>query len=91
MDIDYSTLLPMVLAKMFPDSQLRNEVVTKLNQYGSESFHREVERVQLGILKLVYGEPEKLEYYVSLACGDFRDLLCNAEDPLTSKRFGRSN
>ena len=88
MNIDYTTLLPIVLTKMFPDSKLRSEVVTKLDRYGAKSFHREIERVRLGILKLVHNEPDKLEYYVTLACDDYRDLLCCAEYPLTSRRYG---
>ena len=36
----------------------------------------------------MWTEPEKLEAYTVLACVDYRDLLCAAEYPLSSRRFG---
>lgn len=88
MDRDYESLLPKVLTAMFPENKQRQAVIETLSAYGRESFHREPHRVHLGILKLVWAEPEKLEAYTELACTDYRDLLCAAEYPLSSRRFG---
>lgn len=88
MDRDYESLLPKVLTAMFPENKKRQTVIETLSAYGRESFHREQHRVHLGILKLVWAEPEKLEAYTELACVDYRDLLCAAEYPLSSHRFG---
>ncbi len=88
MDRDYENLLPKVLVAMFPEAKKRQAVIETLSAYGRESFHREQHRVHLGILKLVWTEPEKLEAYAELAYIDYRDLLCAAEYPLSSRRFG---
>ena len=88
MDVDYDALLPKVLESMFPDELERKSIKEKLNLYGQESFHVEIPRVRMGILKLVYNEPEKIDAFVELACCDFRDLLCASEYPETSQRWG---
>ena len=87
MDRDYESLLPRVLMAMFPDEKKRRAVTDVLAQYGNESFHRERSRVHLGILKLTWENPEKLELYTDLACTDYRDLLCAAEYPLSAHRY----
>lgn len=88
MNIDYHLLLPVALKAMYPDKSKRDEIEGKLNSYGKESFHREQERVKLGVLYLASQEPDRLEAFIELACMDYRDLLCAAEYPHSSKRWG---
>jgi hypothetical protein len=88
MNINYEVEFKKALLAMFPDAKLREEALAELNKYGAEDFHREAARVRLSILKLVHNQPEKLSYYVGVACSDFRDILCWAEYPETSKRWG---
>jgi hypothetical protein len=88
MDIDYEALLPIALKAMYPHEPERENVKNKLQAYGTESFHVEQPRVRLGILYLASQEPEKLESFIELACADFRDLLCAAEYPHSSRRWG---
>jgi len=84
MDIDYGALIPLALQQLYPDAPERERVQSLLGTYGSESWHRERERVVLGILYLASSEPDKLEALVELACTDYRDLLCAAEYPYSS-------
>ncbi|MBE0575314.1 MAG: hypothetical protein IH613_05390 [Desulfuromonadales bacterium] len=86
MKIDYVALLPEALKAMYPEPSQRNEVESKLEAYGQESFHREQPRVRLGVLYLASQEPEKFDSFIELACTDYRDLLCAAEYPHSSKR-----
>ena len=88
MEIDYEALLPAALKAMYPDPSRREEVKGKLEAYGKESFHRERPRVRLGVLYLASQEPEKLDSFIELACTDYRDLLCAAEYPHSSRRWG---
>ena len=83
MDRDYSSLLPKVLNKLFPDVSIRQEVIGILSSYGHEDFHREVDRVRLGILKLSGADLAEIKRWTNVACSDFRDLLVDAEYPLT--------
>jgi hypothetical protein len=82
MNMDYSTLLPQTLDKLFPEAALRQKVVGILGAYGRED-HCEVERVHLGILRLSGTNLEMIKQHTNLACSDFRDLLVAAEYPLT--------
>ena len=86
MDRDYPLLLPQVLSKLFPDSAMREEAVRILGSYGHESFHLEVERVHLGILRLSGADLTAATQWTGLACCDFRDLLIEAECRLS---FGK--
>ena len=72
---------------MFPAAEDRRAVEEILSAYGKEPYHRERDRVRLGILKLAWDEPDKLGAYTQLACEDYRDLLCAAEYPYSSRRF----
>ena len=56
-----------------------------LNQYGVEEYQRERDRVQLAILKLSQGQFDLLEYYLEVACSDYRDVLAWAEYPEVMK------
>ena len=86
MDRDYTFLLPQVFSKLFPDAATREQATRILSAYGQESFHREVERVHLGILRLSGADLAAIERWTQLACDDFRDLLIEAEYRLS---FGK--
>jgi hypothetical protein len=86
MERDYTSLLPQVLSKLFPDAATRDQATRILSAYGRESFHREMERVHLGILKLSGTDLSAIEKWTQLACDDFRDLLVEAEYRLS---FGK--
>ena len=79
MNIDHSSLLPQVLAKLFPDAAMRDQVTGTLGRYGREDFHLEADRVQLGILRLSGSDLTQIERWTAVACSDFRDLLVEAE------------
>ncbi len=81
---DYDELLPRVLRAMYPDIVERREIIDRLAAYGKQSFHAGPARIHLGILKLAWARPEKPDEYITLACKDYRDLLCAAEYPLSS-------
>lgn len=58
-----------------------DEVLVLLNTYGSQSTHREVDRVRRAILTLSRGEVERVRHNVEVAQRDYRDVLCWAEYP----------
>ena len=86
MKLDYSSLLPQVLFKLFPDAAMRDQVIGILARYGREDFHLEVDRVHLGILRLSGADLTKIEGWTAVACMDFRDFLVEAE---YSRSFGK--
>lgn len=86
MDRDYSSLLPRVLSRLFPEVSTREHVARILSSYGRQSFHLEVDRVHLGILKLSGADLSAIERWTQFACDDFRDLLIEAEYRLS---FGK--
>ena len=86
MDRDYARLLPQVVSKLFPDTATREQATRILSAYGRESFHLEVERVHLGILRLSGADLSAIGRWTNLACDDFRDLLVEAECRLS---FGK--
>jgi hypothetical protein len=63
---------------MFGESKLA-EVLAALDEYGTESYEREVNRVKLAILQLSDGKTEKLLYWVKIAKVDYRDPLAAQE------------
>lgn len=65
------------------------DVLRTLEEYGTESFHREKERVQLAVLKLARGNCEKLRYEIECAKCDYRDTLGPAEYPAYTKAIFR--
>ena len=79
MNIDHSSFLPKVLAKLFPDAATREQVTGILGKYGRDDFHLEVDRVHLGILRLSGSDVTKIERWTAVACSDFRELLVDAE------------
>jgi len=50
-------------------------ILAILDQYGTESYERERERVQLAIVELSAGSEEKLQELVRAAKIDYRDIL----------------
>jgi hypothetical protein len=86
MNRDYTSLLPQVLSKLFPDASVREHVTSVLSSYGRKEFHLELARMHLGILKLSGPDPAAIEQWTGLACNDFWDLLIEAEYRLT---FGK--
>lgn len=50
--MDYDLLLPTVLARFFPDPEVRAQIEAGLSQYGTESFHSEGPRVKTAVLKV---------------------------------------
>ena len=56
-------------------------VMSSLQVYGTERWHREVDRVRLAILKLAAGDATKVVAHMQLACTDYRDVLAGAEYP----------
>ncbi len=46
-----------------------------LDLYGTETYERERERVQLAIIALSEGSEDKLLYFVQIAKADYRDVL----------------
>jgi hypothetical protein len=59
------------------------EVLDILSEYGTESWHREKDRVKRDIVIISAGSMEKLKATVMLAKNDYRDVLIGeAIDPL---------
>ena len=81
---DYASLLPQVMRKLFPEDRRREEVEGIL----ASATYNEPERVRLGILRVSDGSFEQMKRLVQLASEDWRDLLCVAEYPLSSKEHG---
>ena len=52
-----------------------------LQEYGSNDWEREVDRVRLALLKLSAGDVEKLRAWLETAKQDYRDVLVGAEYP----------
>ena len=69
------------IKRYFPESQVR-EVLEILSAYGTESWHREPERVKRDMVILSRGSIEKLQEALKLAKTDYRDILIGEEvDP----------
>ena len=63
------------------DAARVEEVLTLLDEYGTESWHGEHARVRLALLKLSAGSEDRLRTNVQAASTDYRDVLCSAEYP----------
>ena len=74
-----------VVRRDFPAGE-RAEVTKLLERYGTESWHRETDRVRLATLKLASGNIERLRREIEGAQVDYRDVLAAAEYPEYSKR-----
>jgi len=69
-----------VVRRDFPEPQF-DEVMSLLNEYGSEKLHSGRSRVQLAALKLAHGNLEALRIQIDNAKQDSRDILVAAEYP----------
>ena len=70
------------MANLFPDPGQRNEIQRLLEQYTDNEAHR----VRMGVLKASRGDLKEIERLARLAQLDYRDLLVEAEYPLS---FGK--
>jgi hypothetical protein len=61
------------------DDRLR--VLAHLAQYGQEPYERERTRVQLAVLRLSQGQPDRIADLIGAAKRDYRDVLMWAEYP----------
>src|SRR5262245_27783776 len=73
------------IRECFPAETAENVLAT-LDQYGTESYERERERVQIAILKLANGNLEELPRLIQVAKRDYRDVLASAEYPEAMRR-----
>src|SRR5579863_4369624 len=74
----------LVLRKLhdcFPDPRTAADALALLDIYGSQSWHRERERVQLAVLKQCEGSLVRLRELVGLSGRDYRDVLIGAVYP----------
>ena len=71
------------LESKFPADRA-SEIMEVLDLYGREPHERERERVQLAILQLSDGNPDRLRHFVAVAKQDYRDVLSWAEEPVVS-------
>jgi hypothetical protein len=74
----------LVLKKLrdcFPDPAKAEEALSILDSYGTETWHRERDRVQLSLLKISDGDIQKLQLCTRGALSDYRDALVPAEYP----------
>ena len=72
---------------LFSDSDVQ-EILTILDEYGSQSYELEPDRVKCAILELSKGNLEKLRYFVKIAKTDYRDILAFKELGPLSKEEG---
>ncbi|NND02849.1 MAG: hypothetical protein HKN91_08680 [Acidimicrobiia bacterium] len=73
------------LSDLFPNERLRDAARSALSRYGRESWHQEIERVRLGILKLAGPHLTQIDKQVDAASVDYRDTLAAAEYPAYSQ------
>jgi len=52
-----------------------------MDEYGKENYEREIDRVQLDILKLANGKMDELQQAIKSAKSDYRDIISMAEYP----------
>jgi len=69
-----------IVAREFPPDQIP-QVLSALSAYGTESYHREVDRVHLDILKIANGKLDRIIQETENACCDYRDTMVSAEYP----------
>lgn len=86
--MDYEAIFPKIIARLFPEETARAEVEEILSEYGTEKFHREGARVKTAILKVAGSNLDETKRCTDIACCDFRDILCMAEYPNQSGRWG---
>ena len=77
------------IKRYFPAEQI-SDVLDVLAEYGTESWHREEERVKRDVVIISRGSMEKLKSTILLAKNDYRDVLIGEEiDPWLMKEINR--
>ena len=66
------------IRRYFSEKQLK-EVVDILSEYGTEEWHREVERVKRDAVIISRGSIDMLKSTIRLAMNDYRDVLIGEE------------
>jgi hypothetical protein len=75
------------IKRYFPEEQI-SDVLDILSEYGTESWHREPERVKRDVVIISRGSMEKLKSTILLAKNDYRDVLIGEEiDPWLMKEI----
>jgi len=69
-----------IVRRDFPSEDFTT-VMALLDTYGTESYGREKDRVQLAVLKLADGSIDSLLSQIEIAKSDYRDVLSPAEYP----------
>lgn len=69
-----------VVRRNYPAREVAG-VLGALEEYGGQSWHREIPRVRLAVLKLANGDGQKLRAALATANADYRDVLSCAEYP----------
>ena len=68
-----------VVRRDYPEDA--SAVLQELAKYGGASWHGELPRVHLAILKLAAGDASQVAANTEIACVDYRDVLAAAEYP----------
>jgi hypothetical protein len=77
------------IKRYFPEEQI-SDVLDVLSEYGTESWHREEERVKRDVVIISRGSMEKLKSTILLTKNDYRDVLIGEEiDPWLMKEINR--
>jgi hypothetical protein len=85
--MDLDAVLSRKLTSLFPDPDIRDEVINTLNLYGLEKHEQEPIRIRLAVLKLSGDDVEQVKINTAYAKQDFRDVLVWAEYPRQSKKW----
>ncbi|MDJ0778939.1 MAG: hypothetical protein QNJ85_13815 [Gammaproteobacteria bacterium] len=85
-DVSDADIERVIRRDFTPDQWSRASLL--LDRYGSEAWHREIERVRLAALKLANGNLERLAREMENAVRDYRDTLGLAEYPGYLRRGG---
>lgn len=73
-------IIKQKISQLWPEHE-SHEILKILDQYGAESYHKEIKRVHLAIIKLSEGDLGRLKHFVDVARSDYRDVLAFAEYP----------
>ena len=79
--MDLEAILNRKINSLFPDTNLKAEIIQTLNKYGVEKYEQEPIRLRLAILKLAGNDFEQVKIITQYAKEDFRDVLVWAENP----------
>lgn len=79
-------MITKIIKTDYPED-LWEKVEIVLNNFGTQSWHNEIDRVRIAILKLAHGDIIELQKITDAACVDYRDILAWAEYPNDMKSF----